>query len=135
MENGCRLCQAELRCGVKYMTDFRDVQSSPGPPYREKRTVPRYPFIATMLLIEPNSDTKIPGRVSEISRKGCYVDVMNTLPVGTEIRLQVSRDQGQFSTPAKIIYVQEGIGMGVGFVDTHPDQLKILDSWLSELSS
>ncbi|MFY9754135.1 MAG: PilZ domain-containing protein, partial [Candidatus Acidiferrales bacterium] len=97
--------------------------------------VPRYPFIATMTLIEPVSDTRIPGRISELSRKGCYVDVLVTLPVGTGIHLEVSRDQGIFKTTAKIIYVQEGMGMGVGFVDIPEDQLKILDDWLAEVAN
>jgi hypothetical protein len=106
-----------------------------GPPYREKRTVPRYEFIATVEVIEPVSDVRLSGRVSEISRKGCYVDVLNTLPSGTKIRISITRDLGAFTTPAIIIYVQEGMGMGVAFVDPPADQLKILDTWLSDLAS
>ncbi len=106
-----------------------------GPPYREQRTVPRYEFIATVEVVEPVSDVRLSGRVSEISRKGCYVDVLNTLPSGTRIRISITRDQGAFTTPAAIIYVQEGMGMGVAFVDPPPDQLKILDTWLAELAS
>jgi PilZ domain len=102
-------------------------------PYREQRTVPRYSFIATVEVTEPVTDTHIPARVSEISRKGCYVDVLNTLPVGTSVRLVIMRDSGNFSTPARIIYVQEGMGMGVAFVDTATEQLKILDDWIAEL--
>ena len=104
-----------------------------GPPYREKRSVPRFSFIATAEIVEPVSDVHIAGRISEISRKGCYVDILNTLPVGTQIRIQVSRDQGTFATPAKIIYVQEGMGMGVAFLDPAPDQVAVLESWLTEL--
>jgi hypothetical protein len=101
--------------------------------YREKRTVPRYEFIATVEIVEPISDMRISGRVSEISRKGCYVDILNTLPTGTEISLRVSRDRGTFATTGKIIYVQEAMGMGVAFVDPPVDQMKVLDAWLSEL--
>ena len=39
----------------------------------------------------------------------------------------------EIATEAKIIYVQEGMGMGIVFVDIPPDQLKILDGWLAEL--
>jgi hypothetical protein len=117
------------------MATTSDTPSSSGPPFREKREVPRFSFIATVLIIEPNSDIHISGRISEISRKGCYVDVLNTLPVGTPIQLTVSRDQGTFSSPGRIIYVQEGIGMGVAFVVVPEDQLKILDSWLAEFCS
>lgn len=106
-----------------------------GPPYREKREVPRFSFIAEVALIEPATDTRISGRISEISRKGCFVDLLNTLPEGTPIELKVSRDQGVFVTRGRIIYVQPGMGMGVAFVDISADQMKILDAWLQELSS
>lgn len=109
--------------------------SSSGAPFREKREVPRFYFIATVSIVEPVSEVRISGRVSEISRKGCYVDVLNTLPVGTAIQLIVSRDQGSFYSRGRIIYVQEGIGMGIAFVDMPDEQLKILDSWLKELSA
>jgi len=108
---------------------------SPGPPYSEKREVPRFGFIAEVALIEPATDTRISGRISEISRKGCYVDVLNTLPEGTQIELKISRDQGVFASRGRIIYVQPGMGMGVAFIDIPADQMKVLDAWLKELAS
>jgi hypothetical protein len=103
--------------------------------YRERRAVPRFSLIATADIIEPASGVHISGRISEVSRKGCYLDVLNTLPVGTRLRLNISRDQGTFSTEATIIYVQEGMGMGIKFADVPADQLKLLDSWLAELAA
>jgi hypothetical protein len=129
---GPKSCQLDLEGENLAMTEFGSTTGS-GPPYREKRTVPRYSFIATVELVEPVSDVHMSGRVSEISRKGCYVDILNTLPVATRINLWISCDQGTFFTPARIIYVQEGMGMGVAFVDPSADQLKILDTWLADL--
>lgn len=117
------------------MDDSVSSATGSGTPHRERRAVPRYSLIATVEIIEPASDMHFSGRISEISRKGCYVDILNPLPEGTLIRLRISRDQGTFTTPGRIIYVQEGMGMGVVFVDPAADQLKILDSWLVELNS
>ncbi len=103
--------------------------------YRERRSVPRYSLIATVEVVEATSDMHLTGRVSEISRKGCYIDILNTLPPGTPIRLWISRDEGTFETPGKIIYAHPGMGMGVGFIDTPAAQLQILDVWLAELAS
>jgi PilZ domain len=103
-------------------------------PYREQRAVPRYCFIAHVDVLEPASDTRISARVSEISRKGCYIDVLVTLPTGTIIQLKMLRDQGSFTTKGRIIYVQEGMGMGVAFVDTSEEQLSILDAWIQEFA-
>ncbi|HEY1865499.1 MAG TPA: PilZ domain-containing protein [Candidatus Acidoferrales bacterium] len=98
-----------------------------------KRTVPRYTFVAVAEIIEIESKVCIVGRVSEISRKGSYVDTLNPLPLGTSLSVLISRDQGNFATQGKVIYVHEGIGMGVAFLNPSDDQLKILDSWLAEL--
>lgn len=98
-----------------------------------KRTVPRYTFIATVEIIEPASDMHFSGRISEISRKGCYIDILNTLPRDTAIHIMITRDKGSFMAAGKIIYVQEGMGMGIAFTDVPEDQMIVLDSWLDEL--
>jgi hypothetical protein len=100
-----------------------------------QRAVKRYSFVATTELMDSGSATRLSGRVSEISRQGCYVDILNALPVGTLINVLISRDKGVFVTKGKIIYVHEGFGMGVAFVDPTNEQLKVLDSWLAELPS
>ena len=102
--------------------------------YAEKRVVPRFMFIATVDISDPESGIRLAGRISEISRRGCYIDVLNTLPKNTPIQLCITRDSGTFSTPGSVIYVLERMGMGVAFLDTAPDQLSILDSWLAEFS-
>jgi hypothetical protein len=117
------------------MGTFSGSPTNPGGPYPEHREVPRFSFIAHIELREPRTDMRIVGRISEISRKGCYVDVLVTLPQGTDLNMRITCDQGAFETKSKIVYVQEGMGMGVRFVDIAPDQLKILDSWLAQLSS
>jgi hypothetical protein len=116
------------------MTDSAGFSNASGPPYREKRDVPRFSLIATAELTEPASGVRFSGRISEISRKGCFLDLLNTLPVETKVELRVSRDKGSFNSTAKVIYVQEGMGMGLAFLEVPADQLKILDSWLAELN-
>lgn len=95
--------------------------------------MPRYTCVATADLTDTANSVRLSGRVTEISRKGCYLDILNTLPVGTVVQLHVSRDRGAFVSLGKILYVQEGIGMGIAFLDPTDDQLKILDSWLADL--
>ena len=114
---------------------------SPGTPtdqvsaFRDKREVPRYSFFAEVTVTDLANDMRMPGRISEISRKGCYVDILNPLPVGTSLLLKITRDQGVFTTPGKIIYAQTGMGMGVAFVDIPTDQMKTLDAWLAEINT
>jgi hypothetical protein len=109
----------------------RDSASSPN----EQRAVPRYPFVATTELTDSASAIQLSGRVTEISRQGCYVDTLNALPAGTSLNVRIFCDQGTFVTKGKIVYIQERIGMGVVFLDSPKDQLRILDSWLAGLAS
>jgi PilZ domain len=101
----------------------------------ERRKVPRYTFVATAELTDSSSGIKLSGRVTEISRKGCYVDILNPLPEGRLLDVRISREQGTFMTKGKTIYIQEQIGMGVLFLDPPEEQLQILDSWIAELPS
>ena len=110
------------------------VNQSIGASQRDGREVPRYTLIATAEFRDPLSGVRIAGRISEISRKGCYLDVLNTLPKDTRIEVRISRDRGNFASAGKIIYEQERMGMGVAFCDVPADQLAILDSWLVELT-
>jgi hypothetical protein len=71
------------------------------------------------------------GRMTEVSRKGCYVNTPSTLSVNTFLTVVISSDGQTFITNGKIIYVHEGIGVGVLFVDSSQEQLEILDSWLA----
>jgi len=97
--------------------------------------IPRYNFVAITELKDFATSRKVSGSVEEISRKGCYVNTMNVLPMGTQLNVRISRGQNTFVTTGEIIYLVERRGMGVLFVDTPEDQLKILDEWLAERSS
>ena len=100
-----------------------------------RRSEPRYSLVATADIVDPASETRISGRLSEISRAGCYIDLLNTLPKDTLVQIRISRDQGVFESLARIVYAQEGIGMGVAFVNPSPEQQTILDAWIAELSA
>lgn len=99
----------------------------------DRRVNPRYAFVATTEITESSSAPRLSGRVTEISRQGCFVDVPHVLPAGTMLKLRISCDQGTFESKGKILYVQERIGMGITFVDVPEDQAKILEKWLVDL--
>jgi PilZ domain len=115
------------------MAETSNSQSSTVTPYTQRRALPRYMFTASVDMVDTSNAMHISGRVAEISRKGCYVDIMIPPPPGTLLKVRIYRDAGAFETSGKIVYIHDRIGMGVAFVDTAEDQLKILDSWLAEL--
>jgi PilZ domain len=103
--------------------------------FAERRKAPRYGLVAIAELTDPDDAKLLSAKVTEVSRTGCYVDSPKTFPVGTSLKVIISRDERTFVAKADVIHVQEQIGMGIAFVDPPQDQLKILDSWLAGLTS
>ena len=114
------------------MGDSSDSQSGLATQYATARTVPRYTFVAIAEITDTASQTCVVGKIAELSRKGCFVDTLNPPPLGTPLKLVVSRDQTTFATNGKVIYVREAIGMGVAFLDPSAEKLKVLDAWLAD---
>ena len=98
----------------------------------ERRKAPRYGLMAIAELADPEDAKLVSGKVTQISRRGCYVETPKTFPVGTSLKVIISRDQRTFVARANIIHVQEQMGMGLAFLDPLEDQLRILNSWLVE---
>jgi PilZ domain len=110
-------------------------QSPPAPAEPvEKRSCPRYPFSPAVEALDLQADTRIMGRLSDISRNGCYVDTINPFAKDAPVTLTISRDNQSFKTQAKVVYSKIGMGMGLLFTTAEPEQLRVLGSWLNELS-
>jgi hypothetical protein len=101
-------------------------------PYQEKRRSPRYSFIASAELIEVKADVRIASRVSELSRYGCYLDMMNPFPTGTMVLVKISAGEAFFESKAKIIYSQMNMGAGLGFLEMSAESQVVLERWLDE---
>ena len=102
----------------------------------EKRRTPRYIFFAAAELVEEKSDVRVASRLSELSLRGCYLDMMNPFPVGTSIRLKIWTDESTvFESSAKVIYSQPNIGAGVQFLDVETKYLAVLEHWLEEAAT
>jgi len=120
------------------MTD--DPQKSPAPtgaagdwPHGERREVPRYLFIANAEETDLDSGTKLTARVSELSRKGCYLDTLNPFPKGTRIKLYITHEHASFTAFGTVIYQQPNMGMGIIFNTVEPAQMEVLQKWLTEM--
>lgn len=102
-------------------------------PAERRRTV-RYPFTSSAEVIDTKTLTKVIGRTSDIGRGGCYVDVISPLPEGTAVKVRLSLEQRSFEAQAKVVYSQNGMGMGIAFLSATPESLKVLDGWIAVLS-
>jgi hypothetical protein len=85
-------------------------------------------------IVESKSRTKMSARVSDLSRSGCYVEMMSPFPQGSQLKMRIMKNKTPFLAQATVAYATEGMGMGVKFKALEPEQIPILEKWLSELS-
>jgi hypothetical protein len=97
------------------------------------RRCPRYPFYASAEIVEQETQTRLTTRTSELSRYGCYLDMLNPLPLGTAVKIQVLYNQQTFGVTGRVIYSQSNMGMGVAFDEMEAPQEQTLVKWLSAL--
>jgi hypothetical protein len=99
----------------------------------EKRLSPRFAFSPAVEATDIQANIRIVGRLSDISRSGCYIDTISPLAKDAAVTLTISKDGKSFRTQATVVYSKVGMGMGVSFTTSTPEQLLVLEAWLSEL--
>jgi PilZ domain len=77
-----------------------------------KRAYPRFPFSADAE-VRLRDGTSLAAEILELSRRGCFLDALTPIPVGTELQLRISNGMSVCELPAKVIYMQPGYGMGI----------------------
>lgn len=104
-----------------------------------RRVNPRFAFFAeaeaTLL-----DGTSVSAQVSELSARGCYIDALLPIPVGTEVHLRISDGMKSCEVPGKVIYMHSGygmgiFGMGVVFGNAAAGELSAINSWLRDLAN
>ncbi len=100
----------------------------------ERRAYPRYSLSADAEIVESKSRTKMSARVSDLSRMGCYAEMMSPFPLGAQVKMRILKNKTPFLAHASVAYSADGMGMGLKFTDLVPEQILILEKWLGELS-
>lgn len=100
----------------------------------EKRSCPRYPFSPAVEAIDIQANNRIMGRLSDIARNGCYMETISPFAPKAAVTLTITSASQSFKTQAKVVYSQIGMGMGLLFTTTEPEQLRLLGTWLGELA-
>jgi hypothetical protein len=96
----------------------------------ERRRTERFPFVANAEVGESISDTRIKARVSEISKYGCYLDMINPLPVGKLVFIKIFTEDDFFESSASVVYSHPNLGVGLTFCDVSGHFLPTLEKWL-----
>jgi PilZ domain-containing protein len=101
----------------------------------ERRDARRYAFICPAELIDLSGSARISARTADLSLHGCYIDTLNPFPLGTRVRLQLTKSGQSLEFRAEVTSCHMGSGMGVNFEPLTPAQTDIVVSWLEGTSS
>jgi len=98
-----------------------------------RRATPRHMLVLAAEIVETVSGAKLKGRTSDVGRYGCYIDILNTVPAGSKVRVRLTHEDEVFEATARVVYVSPGLGMGMHFEDPiPPEQVARLERWLQE---
>ena len=79
------------------------------------------------------SGARIEGVTSDLSLGGCFVCTSKPLPIGTRMRLTLSRKEDTVEALAVVRILKPRIGMGVEFIDVEAPHHEILSRWLEQV--
>jgi hypothetical protein len=105
---------------------------SVAPTGADRRTHPRYEFIAAIEVVAAESGSRIETRVRDLSQQGCYVDTSDAFPLGTVADVRIKKGAQRFEARARVVYSRASKGMGLMFTSIGPEQLRTLETWLAE---
>ena len=100
----------------------------------ERRRSPRYSFAGKAEITANPPGAFATANVSELSLRGCRLDIKSPFPVNLPITVKISASGDLFECKAKIIYLQPGVGAGVSFLAIEPQSRAVLQRWLDAAS-
>jgi hypothetical protein len=106
--------------------------------YPIKRTNPRFSFFADAE-VALRDGRKVPAQLTELSLRGCYIDALEPIPIGTKLSLRICDGMSTCELHGKVIYMHSGgglamYGMGVAFGEMGDEQHSAIDAWVRELA-
>ncbi|MFZ0211260.1 MAG: PilZ domain-containing protein [Candidatus Acidiferrales bacterium] len=100
----------------------------------ERRNAIRYQLTVSAEVVEIKSGTRFSSRTTDLGPGGCFVDTLMPLPIGSEVRVRLHKDNFSFEAIGTVTFSQAGLGMGVAFNEMSPEKQNALDAWLAELT-
>jgi hypothetical protein len=83
-------------------------------------------------VVELKSEIRVKARTSDLSLTGCYMDTINPLPAGTEVKLLLTHSGATVEAYGRVIHAQPNMGMGIAFSEITPENKSVLEKWLGE---
>jgi hypothetical protein len=107
-----------------------------GARFPERRTAPRFAFDADLQITEPVQQEQITGQVTVLSQRGCFGRTKTSLNDRGVVQARIQKADAVFETWAWATpsHPETETGVVLVFMDTTPEQAKVLAGWLEELA-
>lgn len=99
----------------------------------ERPRARRFSFVASVELLDLQSEIQLQGRVTDVSLYGCGVSASKPLPAGTKLRVRITSKGSAFSAFGKVAYATSDGDMGIVFTRVERNDQIILEKWIGEL--
>jgi PilZ domain-containing protein len=96
----------------------------------ERRRAPRYPFIAMAEIVDDKENARTSSQVSDLSLHGCYVEMTNPFPEGTNVLIEIYTETEFLEAHATVAYLAPKQGMGLIFSEMPQYFAGVLNRWL-----
>jgi Ribonuclease G/E len=97
----------------------------------ERRSAPRHPMVLSAEVVELPRGARLSARTSDISRSGCYIDTLNPVPQGSQVRLRITHNDEVLEAIGRVVYVSPNLGMGIRFETITAEEAAKLARWIS----
>jgi hypothetical protein len=101
----------------------------------ERRQHPRRRCSLSVELHPATQESRIWGRVSDISLGGCFVEMSSTLKEGTKVRLALWIQDKKLWAVGKVAAARLGSGVGIEFEEIKTDDREQLKRYLDTIAS
>lgn len=95
---------------------------------REQRGL-RFPLSTDAEVTLESSPESIRARVTELSFRGCFIEISCALKERQRIQLKIFHSDQYFEAHADVIYVRPN-GVGLVFCDMKPHSRSVLQAWI-----
>ena len=103
-------------------------------PEKDRRRSPRFKCAGSAEFTAEDSNVRMWGTLTDISLRGCYVEMSTTFPVDTKVELILEALGIRFRARATVRISYPFLGMGILFTEIAPDQKVLLEKLLSALA-
>jgi hypothetical protein len=98
----------------------------------ERRRAQRHPFIAMAEIVDEKENARSSSQISDLSLHGCYVEMLNPFPQGTNVLIEIYTETEFLEAHATVAYLEPKQGMGLIFSELPPQSAGVLNKWLGQ---